>query len=91
MLERGRKIGITDCIWVIMVGALYFCWACHLQQSWCPDEYMRDDVAFWILQNGRLPVGNEPELINPIWGFSRQDSKAARHITSLHICDSILT
>ncbi len=70
MLERGRKIGITDCIWVIMVGALYFCWACHLQQSWCPDEYMRDDVAFWILQNGRLPVGNEPELINPIWGFS---------------------
>lgn len=31
---------------------------------------MRMQIPNWILEHGRLPHGGEPELLNPIWGFS---------------------
>lgn len=70
-MERQKKLEIiVDYLFVIMVGTLALCWACHMRQTWAPDEYMRDDIPLWIVSNGRLPIGNEPELLNPIWGFS---------------------
>ena len=42
----------------------------HLKMENAPDEYMRYDIPRWILNHGKLPVGDEPELRNPTWGFS---------------------
>ena len=36
----------------------------------CPDEYMRFDIPKWIFNNNKLPIGDEKELINPLWGYS---------------------
>lgn len=70
MREKKIIYTILDVMFVILVGLIYFGWTTHLMQSWSPDEGMREDVVYWIAQNGKLPIGDEPELINPIWGFS---------------------
>ena len=71
MYLKGKNYYIKfDYIYIALVGMLYFLWACHLKQSWAPDESMRDDVAYWIANHHQLPIGNEEELRNPSWGFS---------------------
>ena len=35
-----------------------------------PDEAMRDLLSNFIYKHGALPVGNELEIVHPIWGFS---------------------
>lgn len=52
-----------------MIGLIYLAWASHLLQSMAPDEAMRSDVPFWIVNHGKLPIGNEKDIINPTWGF----------------------
>lgn len=59
-----------DWVFVLLAGALYFSWACHLPMNMAPDEYMRSDIPMWIFDQGRLPVGNETELLDPLWGYS---------------------
>ncbi|MBR5964581.1 MAG: phospholipid carrier-dependent glycosyltransferase [Treponema sp.] len=59
--------------WLLIVGSaflFYLLWSMHIPMNLCPDEYMRFDVPLWILRNHRLPIGNETELLNPIWGTS---------------------
>lgn len=70
MNEKKRKLIGFDYVFIVLVGLLYFGWSRHLLQSWAPDEGMRSAVGFWIAENGKLPFGDEPELINEIWGFS---------------------
>lgn len=71
MFRKEKSIYIKiDYVFVFLIGLLYFTWSCHMMQSWAPDEYMRDDVAFWIANNHKLPIGDESDLRNPIWGKS---------------------
>lgn len=60
------------CYGLITVFAfiLYAMWAYHLPFDMTPDEEMRYQLPEWILQNGRLPIGDEPELRHYAWGFS---------------------
>ena len=53
-----------------VVFILYFLWALNLPSIQAPDELMRNQIPFWIIENGKLPIGNEAELIHPFWGFS---------------------
>lgn len=70
-MKKNKRIFIAlDYIFIVMVGVLYFEWSLHLMQSWAPDEGMRSAVGLWIAEHGKLPIGDEPELINSIWGFS---------------------
>lgn len=55
---------------VLILFALYLHLASVLPTEQAPDEEMRFDLARWIYENGRLPIGNEEEIVNPIWGFS---------------------
>ena len=50
--------------------AIGFYCACHLGMNHAPDEYMRYDLCEYIYTHNKLPIGNEPELIDNIWGFS---------------------
>ncbi len=55
---------------VLSAFTVYLHVAQTLPSRSAPDEGMRADLTYWICENGRLPIGNEPELINPTWGFS---------------------
>nr|WP_297172689.1 DUF2142 domain-containing protein [uncultured Agathobaculum sp.] len=50
--------------------ALYLNIAKNLPIDLAPDEYMRDDIPYWIYNHNSLPIGTEPELLNNAWGFS---------------------
>ena len=57
----------------LIVGfAFLFYLICSLRipMNLCPDEYMRFDIPKWIFNNNKLPIGDEKELINPLWGYS---------------------
>ena len=64
----GEKVLLISS--VLFIGALYFWMAINLNRNAGPDEYMRYDLSHWIFEHGRLPIGDEPELLNEIWGLS---------------------
>ena len=49
---------------------VYFAWAFIQPFNSAPDEYMRYQISQFIYQKGFLPLGSDPEIINPIWGTS---------------------
>lgn len=49
---------------------LYLGYAAVLKVEQCPDEYMRYTLAYYLYGHGTLPIGDEPEIVSPIWGFS---------------------
>lgn len=61
---------ICSYILLLVVLFVYLISAFFISVDNAPDEYMRNQISFWIAKNGKLPIGNESELINPIWGFS---------------------
>ena len=72
MTENAGKIRECICsvLLVFVCFIFYFVWSLHLPMNLSPDEYLRYQIPVWIFEHGRLPVGNEPELINNAWGFS---------------------
>lgn len=48
----------------------YLIWSLRLPMDLAPDEEMRFGIPWWIFEHGRLPFGNERELVDPVWGFS---------------------
>ncbi|MGO5029163.1 ArnT family glycosyltransferase [Candidatus Agathobaculum pullicola] len=64
-VEIAKKILLIFVLFVV-----YFNVAANLPIDMAPDEYMRDDVPFWMYEHNALPIGNEPELLNNVWGFS---------------------
>lgn len=65
-----HRIKVADFALPLLCGMVYLAWSCALPIDLAPDEYMRLPIPFFILSNHCLPVGNEPELINEIWGIS---------------------
>lgn len=59
-----------DAIIPLCAFGMYFWLSLNLYPRMAPDEYMRLLVPFFITENNALPLGPEPEIINPIWGFS---------------------
>ena len=78
----GRRAELVlRAILLIVFGALCVWWACQIPytpygepalfiERMGPDESMRFDLLQWIVENGALPRGDEPELLNSSWGFS---------------------
>lgn len=54
----------------ILIGALGLYICSHLRMNDAPDEQLRYSLAHWIYENGKLPIGDEAEIVSPIWGFS---------------------
>lgn len=65
--NKNKIYGMTI---ILLSLLLYTMWAIKLPMNMAPDEYMRYEIPKWIYQNGKLPIGNESELLNPIWGVS---------------------
>ncbi|MBR6459581.1 MAG: glycosyltransferase family 39 protein [Actinomycetaceae bacterium] len=59
-----------DAVIPCIAFAVYFWISLHLYPRMAPDEYLRLTIPFFISDNNALPLGPEPEIVNPIWGFS---------------------
>lgn len=59
-----------DIFFVLFCFFFYFAWAQLIPYNNAPDEEMRYSIARFIYTNGALPFGNEPEIVNPLWGQS---------------------
>lgn len=65
MIKNKSKYAIALFIFILL-----FFLSAHLSINFFPDERMRYDLPKYILEHGILPVGDEMEIIDPIWGFS---------------------
>lgn len=69
--RRCEKLNTSERWYVFVCFLICFTWSCiFLDQNYGPDEGMRYDIPRYIFETGKLPYGDEPSLINPIWGFS---------------------
>ncbi len=59
------QICLTAAVFLICLAGAYL-----IKIEYTPDEYARKLLSDWIFENGRLPLGNEQEIIIPGWGFS---------------------
>lgn len=59
-----------EIFFVLFCFFFYFAWSQLIPYNNAPDEDMRYDIAHFIFKNGVLPFGNEPEIVNPLWGQS---------------------
>ena len=58
------------CIFLFLCFSLYSFWALNLPTTMAPDEPMRLMVPNFIVNNGCLPLGDDPSIINYTWGSS---------------------
>lgn len=67
-----KRICAIQLEWLVILAAagFYLFWALHLPSRLAPDERMRWELVQWIFEKKRLPVGDEAELINEVWGYS---------------------
>lgn len=68
--EFVQKYRVIEFLIVSGAFLVYFAWSLRLPVQEAPDEFMRYPIARYILDHGRLPIGDEEELIDSIWGFS---------------------
>ncbi|MCF0133379.1 MAG: glycosyltransferase family 39 protein [Blautia sp.] len=72
-MENKKRISrecIPEILFVLLVFGFYFMWARIQPLNAAPDEGMRYLVPQYIYNHGRLPAGDDPEIMNKIWGNS---------------------
>lgn len=69
MLSRSKML-IFRVLFLAICFSLYSFWAFNLPTTLAPDEPMRMMVPNFIVQNGCLPLGDDPAIINSTWGSS---------------------
>ena len=65
MIKNKTKYAIALFIFILL-----FFLSTHLSINLFPDERMRYDLPKYIFKYGVLPIGDEAEIVDPIWGFS---------------------
>lgn len=68
--KRSRKLEGIDLMLPLACFVVYCLWSATLPIDLAPDEYMRLPIPYFILNHGYLPNGDEPEILNAIWGTS---------------------
>ena len=65
--KRERRLEIA---FVIAIGLYMLLWSIVKPFNYAPDEQMRYDLPLYIYKHGRLPLGDDPEIRDQVWGFS---------------------
>lgn len=68
ILKEWEKL--IDIYFIIGAFCLYLFFAWNILLEYAPDEAMRYDISLFIFNHGKLPLGYEKEILNPVWGFS---------------------
>lgn len=67
---RERWGIVLAVLFVAACAAFYARWSYAYPFNQAPDELMRYQIVQYIVDHGRLPVGDDPALRDPIWGTS---------------------
>ncbi|MEI8201156.1 MAG: hypothetical protein WCG21_13940 [Eubacteriales bacterium] len=68
--QKQNRYRLAAAGFVAFAFLVYFAWAFIQPFNSAPDEYMRYQISQFIYRKGFLPLGSDPEIINPIWGTS---------------------
>lgn len=73
-METKKHIHISErtveILFFLFILVFYAMWARVQPLSAGPDEQMRYQIAQYIYENGKLPVGDDPAVRNAVWGIS---------------------
>ncbi len=69
-IDKSNKQKILEIIFCIGCFVIYLMWSRYQGYNYAPDEYMRYSLPEYIYKHNKLPLGNDPEVVNPLWGFS---------------------
>ncbi len=92
--SMDKRLQFLDWVMIAVVFALCTCCALVIDPDYCPDESRRKLVSDWIFSNAALPLGNEPEIIIPGYGFSytvRPYLSAIMGAASMHVVCHLTT
>lgn len=78
---QKRQLAI-DLIFVGLAAVFFLLWAWQSSYMDGPDELMRYDIVNYLVEHWSLPRGDDPSIINPIWGFSYAFQPYIPHIFS---------
>ncbi len=74
LYKRFGRIDFSRCrtefFLVLFCFFFYLVWSQLIPYNDAPDEAMRFSIAEFIYKYGKLPFGNETEIMNPLWGQS---------------------
>ncbi len=66
-LTGERKLEILFAAFVL---GIWIFWAYILPYNEGPDEHMRSLIVKYMIEYGKLPTGYQPEILDPMWGFT---------------------
>ena len=69
-IRNKLNLDKNECIYLILLFLFLFFWMVALPYNDGPDEAMRYDIPKFIYNYGYLPRGDDPRIINEIWGNS---------------------
>lgn len=82
VMDKKRNQLILDLVFVGLAMLFFMLWAWQATYMDGPDELMRFDIINYMTQHWELPRGDNPAIINPIWGFSYAFHPYIPHIFS---------
>lgn len=65
-----KRENLLFIFFILGVFIFEFAWSLILPFNGGPDEKMRYDIPMFIFKHGVLPVGDNPEILDPNWGIS---------------------
>lgn len=68
--SEPRSERILEILFLFFLFVFYLMWARVQPLGAAPDEQMRYQIAQFIYEHGTLPVGDDPEIVNAVWGVS---------------------
>ncbi len=68
--KKIRRETVIEIVFLVFLFCFYFMWAWIQPLDASPDEKMRYQVAQFIFENGRLPVGYDEAVRDALWGIS---------------------
>lgn len=68
--KQDKRFKIFIIMGVVVTFSLSFWLAANLDPNSAPDEYARFMLVEYMFKYGRLPIGDEEEIVMQIWGFS---------------------
>ena len=69
-VKNLKRETVAQLLFLFGLFCFYTMWTVIQPLNASPDEGMRYQVVQYIYEHGTLPRGDEPSIINPVWGIS---------------------
>lgn len=69
-MKSIKRETVAELLFLFGLFCFYMMWTIIQPLNASPDEEMRYQVVQYIYEHGALPRGDDPSIINPVWGIS---------------------